>query len=324
MIVDSFWDPQTRTVVSAAGERRQTKPVPAAQVYLDSLGVPPEAVETIVLTHFHGDHYDGLGALHDAYSNAKLVVTSAARSEKFAGIFTPHGPASLSDVAGAMTRARERRFGPTGAVRGLKHAAQGLSIADDGDQMRVVALAPSHEAVTLAVDEMATLIASGPDTAAIKTFLKDDNRTSIALHVRACGVAALLCGDVVNEPPHLGWGAILENDEHDVLEPADVIKVAHHGSDNADNPDVWGRILKPESPMLVAPYWSSSIPRRDDQLRLLGRGTLWQAASSSSRVTNEFAPVEKQPARTGVIQARRSATTAWDIRVDDPAHQVTP
>src|SRR5438105_689314 len=67
MIVDSF----------------RMRQVPVAQQYLDDLGVTPDRVEVIVVTHFHVDHYRGVDLLHDHYENARLMITAALDGAEF-------------------------------------------------------------------------------------------------------------------------------------------------------------------------------------------------------------------------------------------------
>lgn len=48
--------------------------VPQALGALDTLGLGPEAVDYVILTHIHLDHAGGAGAMMEAFPNAKLVV----------------------------------------------------------------------------------------------------------------------------------------------------------------------------------------------------------------------------------------------------------
>ncbi len=48
--------------------------LPQAQAALAALGLAPEAVDYVILTHIHLDHAGGAGAMMRAFPNAKLVV----------------------------------------------------------------------------------------------------------------------------------------------------------------------------------------------------------------------------------------------------------
>lgn len=61
--------------------------VPAALLYLDEIGVGHGQVVTIVITHFHRDHYRGVGTLHECCQSARLCVTRALRTEKFSRLY---------------------------------------------------------------------------------------------------------------------------------------------------------------------------------------------------------------------------------------------
>jgi Metallo-beta-lactamase superfamily len=328
MIVDCYLEPRAEMRRVSGRLRPSTTRIPAAASYLDQLydgsGIEPD-VQLIVITHFHLDHYEGVRELHDKYGNAKLAVTDAVKFETFRVIFGEQSTGPLREVGVALKNARRRRFGPSEAVSGLKKVSVGKGLVPQSwDGVNVLALAPSEEAGIQAATELATLLERGADAADVERRLEDDNKTSIALHVTACGSTAILCGDVVNTPGRYGWAAIVENDEHDHLTKAEIVKVAHHGSDTADYQPMWDQFVQPSSPMLVAPYWTSTRPRQTDQARLSARGALSQTGPSAPRVTNEWAPITRQPARTGVIQARRLPGQPWSIGYAAPAHAVQP
>ncbi|MBK8118585.1 MAG: MBL fold metallo-hydrolase [Sulfuritalea sp.] len=48
--------------------------MPQALAALDTLGLGPEAVDYVILTHIHLDHAGGAGAMMEAFPNARLVV----------------------------------------------------------------------------------------------------------------------------------------------------------------------------------------------------------------------------------------------------------
>jgi len=324
MIVDSFKEPKTTLVTVDGKTRPRTAGFPAAANYLESLEVPTSAVKAIVLTHFHSDHYEGMLELHSKYDHAQFVVPSAVQHGKFASVFSERlGKGPLYDVGLAVRNADKRAFGASGAIGGLVRASQGSEIImDRAAGIRVLALAPSHRAAVASAKELTALLETHPDPAVLKRRLLDDNRTSLALHVQACDQTALLCGDVINEPAEFGWVAVVEHPNHQQLSQANLVKVAHHGSPGAHNKDMWSQLVMPQSPMLVAPFWPSQIPGRTDQQRLANLGDLFQTGPSGSELTNEWTITTKQPARTGIVQARRRPGQDWDIRVADPAHPV--
>lgn len=327
LIVDSFKEPRASNVTIAGKSRPRTAGLPAAANYLDSMAVAHSAVKVIVLTHFHSDHYEGMLELHSKYLQAQLVVPSAVQHGKFVSIFSERmkSPVSkgLYETGLAIRNADKRSFGPSGVIGGLVRATQGSEITSDATVgLRVMALAPSQRAAVVSATELSTFIDTQPDPALVRNRLQDDNRTSIALHVSACGQTALLCGDVVNEPEQFGWTAIVEHPNHQQLPSADIVKVAHHGSPGAHHDDMWDRFVNAGSPMLVAPFWPSRVPGRSDQQRLNSLGDLFQTGPSGAQLTNEWTITSKQPAQTGVVQARRRAGQPWDIRFTPPAHPV--
>lgn len=326
MIVDSFYRPRQRVSTATPQDRIEHDHVPAASVYLDDLYVGTDRVANvalIVLTHFHQDHYEGIFELHERYEHAILAVPNATTAATFPLVFSEKSNDSLRLVGQAIQDARRRRFGKKKLRKSPKYVVAGLRVFNLPG-VEVHALAPQHAAVSAMNKILASLLAGQVDAPKLENALNNENRTSIALHVRACGASVLLGGDVEEAPRDLGWMAVVDDDIHDDLPKTSIVKVPHHGSDNADHPPMWDKFVEEGSPMLVAPFWSSSRPRQEDQERLQERGKLWQSATSTSTATSDWQVVISQDAETGGVQARRQSGSEWTLGVFGPGHLTNP
>jgi Metallo-beta-lactamase superfamily len=316
MVVDTFLAPDP-------SRGRQTRP--AAEIYLDQLGVGRDAVKHLVLTHFDSDHYLGIDSLHDQYTSARFWITGALKEDQFRQAYAKIEP--RGDALGrAMRRASVRRIAPD--VMGLAKLHAGTDVIDSSS-VRIRALSPSEAAVQASCEEMADLLPG--EVSAIRRQLKSDNRSSVALHVTAFGVVALLSGDVENGPHRFGWSAVLNEPRHQHLSRAQIVKIPHHGSAGADAAAMWDRLVEPGAPMLVAPFTSLRVPIPTDAdcRRLTARGgRLWQAAPSTPRERqgvfndNGSRPIVVPSDRIGIIRARKRLNGDWNIVPTPPAFEV--
>ena len=308
MIVDSFND----------------RGRPAARRYLDELGVDADAVDTIVITHFHADHYRGVAELHDYYRRARLAVTGALSRELFRQLFgdlRPHAP--LEGLPQTIMRAKERQL--AAGVQGLRHlhAGQQVHVSQDAT---VTALSPSDAASNAANEELGHAIDASRHEAIVQK-LRNDNRCSVVLLVEALGHSILLGADLEASPAQYGWQAIVNDPNNGQLPTSDIVKVPHHGSETSDDEHL-RQLCVNEPTMLVAPYSSSGLPQPQDLERLCAwageAGELWQAAPSTSPTvldgTGRTSPV-KQP--VGWVRARRGIDDhRWRVEALDPGHPV--
>lgn len=287
---------------------------PAARTYLTSMGVDPAAVKVLIVTHFHADHYRGMDLLHDWCNSARLMVTRALRSETFYTLYADDPDSTkFAGLQSAMLRAKNRSVAPmTPGLRDLK-AGQ---IVHDG-AVRAVALSPTEHAVTVSCEEIAAAIAAR-DRPDVTSRLMKDNRCSVALHLEAGASAVLLGADLEDDPAGFGWQAVLNEPDHKHLTPCNLLKVPHHGSDTSVG---WDALVEDHPWMLVAPYWSSALPKPTDVARLRSRArALYQAAPSVGFDEDEFGNSVSRPAETGIVQARRRFTeTDWTIEALPPA-----
>jgi hypothetical protein len=96
------------------------------------------------------------------------------------------------------------------------------------------------------------------------------NRAAVVIHLTV-GTRTLLLGADLEDGggPTLGWRAVVSSTTRPAG-PASVFKVAHHGSVNGHNNDVWSKMLTPTPYALVTPFFSGRkfLPSPADVVRL--------------------------------------------------------
>jgi hypothetical protein len=96
------------------------------------------------------------------------------------------------------------------------------------------------------------------------------NRAAVVIHLTV-GTRTLLLGADLEDGggPTLGWRAVVSSTTRP-QSAANVYKVAHHGSANGHNGDVWSKMLTPTPYALVTPFSSGRrfLPAEDDIARL--------------------------------------------------------
>ena len=125
---------------------------------------------------------------------------------------------------------------------------------------------------------------------------------------------------------------------HDRTKPtgkASVFKVPHHGSDDADVPEVWERMLDPEPFAVLAPWRRGRglLPTSHDVQRILSRTPhACASAKPGSSARKRPGTVSRTVRSTGtkltgligspgIVRLRRSLGTgsSWSVNLFDPA-----
>lgn len=297
---------------------------PVAMQYLDSLGVPAERVKSLVVTHFHLDHYGGIDKLHDRYRNAILMVTDALSLDRFKSLFGDAAAEPLfGNLPGTIERAQNRFVGEDMALRYL-HAREPVFWSNRVCVCDVMALSPTSAATHQSHREIAAVIS--PDREALIEYLKDDNRSAIVLLFEIeDGYGILLAADLVADMPAFGWPAILRGSTKP-LQRANLVKVPHHGGKSAHDQRMWDELVTTDAELLVAPYSRSGLPRPPDVARLCALGAqLWQAAPSTTEWVDDEVGNAREKKRVGRVSARRKVgDPRWRVTAEPPAFAACP
>src|SRR5262249_32844070 len=159
------------------------------------------------------------------------------------------------------------------------------------------------------------------------------NDASVVLQLQTIAGDVLLGGDLehFSSSRTRGWHAILDHDGRPKC-TASFFKVPHHGSKNADCPEVWRDMIDTDSVCVLSPFerGKTLLPRKEDRDRVRANGgrvfitsdkrtTMVQRDSATRRMireaTRSFIP---ERIVMGHVQAR-STGSGWTVRVSDSA-----
>lgn len=236
---------------------------PAALQYLESIGVNAEQdVKLVVATHWHDDHIRGLGEVVEHCAASRFICSGALRAPEVSELAFAYRSRAMMQSTGIdeisrvldvlrIRRSSNPQAGPEFAQAGLpllrREAASGVSNAE------VHALSPSSASIALA---QARLVGLLPKVAQPKLRLPalEPNDCSVALWLRVADTRVLLGADLEERnDPQMGWQAVINSP----VRPsgrAEVVKIAHHGSENGDYDGIWRDLLSPAPTAVTTPF----------------------------------------------------------------------
>ena len=221
---------------------------PQALDYLKSIGIDPKhAVKLIVATHWHDDHIRGMARVVEVCEEAKFCCASALCEREFLSIadalerrHLSAGGSGVRELHTVVSHLETKKCPPTFAL------ANRLIYARDACE--IWSLSPQDSDVWNFLKSIVKLF-PGRGQTKIRVQAKAPNDVAVALWIGFDKTAVLLGSDLEKK----GWVAILES-EAPRPKVAAVFKVAHHGSTNAHEPEVWQRILEPEPFSVLTPW----------------------------------------------------------------------
>jgi len=253
VIVDSCLDPATKE--------------PVALKYLESLGVAVDsAIAAIVSTHWHDDHIKGLSRILEAAPAARYAVTSAFDKADFR--------AALSQWMDGSSDLEGKGFSELRRIMSLKRhpilAGENKIIFERSapPKCQVLALSPSDAAVIACISKLADI----PKTKFRRRMPEmKGNHASVVLSIEVENRRLLLGGDLqVREDRKFGWLAVVDTHKEFGRSKHHVFKVPHHGSANADDPEIWTHLLELEPHAVLAPFirGKEKLPTAEDTARI--------------------------------------------------------
>ena len=263
---------------------------PAALEYLDRIGVDARsAVRMIVATHWHDDHTRGMARMLQKCTSARFCCAAALQDKELLAVVD--GLAGKTgfrmsngarEIRAVFSHLAERKTQPVWAMAS-RRVFRGAGSA-------VWSLSPGDETVERFLRSVGSLISTREMTPR-RVLPPSPNELSVVLWVECSGAIVLLGADLEKT----GWTAIVGEQ----MRPggrASVFKVPHHGSANADAPEVWHRMLAPEPIAVLAPWrrGDKALPTPEDVARILSRTTTAYASANPRRLAEK----KKRPVRT--------------------------
>ena len=287
---------------------------PRALSYFESIGVDPaQAVFLIVATHWHDDHIRGMGKLVETCRSAAFCCAAALCREEFLSVVdtlerrhltvTGSGARELYQV---FERLQQSRSKPTFAVANRRIFRR--------DACEVWSLSPNDAIIQHFLRTIGNLVPS-EGQAKIRIPDRSPNDVAVALWIEVGKIAVLLGSDLERG----GWIEILQSAERPAGK-ASALKIPHHGSKNADVPEVWERILDTDPYAVLTPWrrGKHDLPSDHDVRRILSHTA--NAYASARRSSVAASPVRRnntvdRTIRESGISLRRLATSPGAVRL---------
>ena len=289
---------------------------PRALEYLESIGVDPlQGVDLIVATHWHDDHIRGMARLVEVCSKADFCCASALLSEEFLAASDALEGHHLS-ADGSGVREIHRVFTWLEAKASQPTFAAANRRIHLRDECEIWSLSPDDAAFRRFLMAIRRLFpAAGRTKARVSSVSPND--MSVVLWIAIGNLAVLLGSDLEVG----GWLAILQSEERPTGR-ASVLKVPHHGSEDAHEPEVWKQMLD-RDPFAVLTPWQRgdhSLPTTSDVQRILKHTSNAYSTTSGglrSRTRKREKMVDRS-IRESAVRLRRRVMPSHGVRLRRP------
>ena len=296
---------------------------PRALPYLEGIGFDPaQAVALVVATHWHDDHIRGMARLVEACDQAIFCCASALCQAEFLSAVdalerrhlsvTGSGARELHNV---FTLLVEKSSRPTQAISNRRIFTNGAC--------EIWSLSPGDVAFQGFLRAIGGLVPSEGETKRRIPELSP-NDIAVALWIEVGDVAVLLGSDLERR----GWVEILQSSARPAG-TASAFKIPHHGSENADVPEVWERMLDADPVAVLTPWQRGgrALPSDREVQRILSNTTKVYASARSRSVTEAHSRRDRMVDRTireSGARLRRLALSPGSILLRRLIHAADP
>lgn len=299
--------------------------VPVAIQYLKSIGLDPSrVVALIVATHWHDDHLRGMNHLVEQCTEATFCCSSALYQKEFLAMADALERRHLSitgsglrEIHGVFSHLVEARRKPVFALANRLVFSRG--------SCKIWSLSPDDRSYLRFLDQIRRLL---PHEGRKKNraLTRSPNDVSVVLWIGIEDTVVLSGADLEQS----GWVSILSNAERPARS-ASLFKVAHHGSESADDTRIWEQLLEP-TPVAVLTPWrvgNRVLPRNQDVARILSytneayvsarihsRKTHRRHSAVERSIRESDAALRQVPFTEGWLRLRRSIGSQAPWRVE--------
>jgi hypothetical protein len=299
---------------------------PAAISYLERLGVDPSAaVKLVVATHWDDDHIGGMGMLVSRCAQAKFCCSSALGTTEFCGYVRKLQPgAMIAGGSGAREIDHVIKLLSSGSRVPIAATCNKLVYrlpaeeSGHGQECHVWTLSPSEAQFQKFLFEIGSLVFE-PKQLKDRAIEQPRNHLSVVTWV-SIGETAILLGADLEETAaaDTGWSVIVASAERP-RGKASVYKVAHHGSANGHNDDVWQAMLVREPFALLTP-WSlgRKLPTVADVERIVAlTPNAYSTAKLRRRRVRSRPPAVEKTLKERGIKVRYAEPPTGGVRLRD-------
>jgi beta-lactamase superfamily II metal-dependent hydrolase len=323
-------DGEWMTVDSCWHDRIQQ--IPAAQHYLDNIGVDRTAVKHIVATHWHDDHVMGISKLLEFYPHAQFYYPNYFDADEGRKFLAAYAGVAEPAVRGTRELYRSLR---TIKERGQQAISIGIrSIIHEANyswgSLSLTSLSPVSAAWEKAMGVVYGTISPGDIPRSIGK--PKTNISSVVMHFDF-GSDAMLLGSDLELHQNLGWEAVLADAWASNRRKSSIYKIAHHGSKTACSLTIWNTLLTAAPAAAVTQFLQgrTQLPEAADISRIKGyTSTLHTTSTSTGRppratdaerlLTSGLKSVRSIPKIVGQVRYRKRMPSAgWGAEISAPA-----
>ncbi len=319
VVIDSCLDP-------TSGE-------PASLTYLRSLGLEPqEVVKLVLVTHWDDDHIRGISEVVRVCATATIACSAAFTDADFLQMVMEEEQNAVGTGTGVDELRSILRIGKDRVVFAKNNTNLHPRPTRDGPS--VVALSPSEDAVRRGIMKLVEE-ATGRPRAVRGRFRAPEgpNGASVAAVATNGDHAILMAADLeASNNPNTGWDAVMTHAAP--ARAASVVKIPHHGSDDAHHEGMWQKLVEPGAVAIVTPFTNGSVqrPTSKDVERLCALGVQLYATAlpklTKARLDRDVERIVKrahggkvfESRGWGHVRARRQLDAAtWTVEIGGDA-----
>jgi hypothetical protein len=281
--------------------------------FLEYVGADPKVdVSQIIISHWHDDHISGISKVIETCDSAEVFCSSALLHKDFLELVNlqEKHKSMLSQESGvdefiAIKKILSSRLA-AGASKHICYAGPDRIIFRDLSlNLEISTLSPSDKEIDLAISGFAKIISEikplGPKKTIPSTH-EDPNDTAIAIAVKYNEHTIVLGSDLEQRiDPETGWSKAIQCTTFP-KGTLSLIKVAHHGSQNGHNDNIWSKQVCENSLAVLTPFNRSHLPRITDKERILShtKKAYLSADKTNSKPEKRDRAVEKLLSESGV------------------------
>lgn len=288
-------------IIDSCYVRREAPP--AALVYLQSIGVSPDAVELVVATHWHDDHIGGMSQVVKACERATFCTSSILTDEEFVTTVNAYAKRPILEGGASVKEVHEVLTIIEGRKKPIKRALADRLILklpgtsfSHGKDVEIWSLSPCDASYARFIKSLDRLLPKEYEQKKRLAALSP-NECSVVIWMAVGDLNILLGADLEEDgQADRGWSAII-NSAQRPAGAAKIFKIPHHGSKNAHHDAVWKEMVDRNAICVLAPFdRGSKLPGKADVDRI-------NALSANAYATAPFqAAPKKRKKRSPVVE----------------------